>query len=121
MANTPSSARPAPTYPITEKLARRAARLWFAGAPALTLAQWRDDQCARHCEGLPDDPGRTQAFHDAFASELGAIIAATSKARHTTLMAIIQRPAGTTVRTGHFLDENGIATPVCLIGGVHHG
>lgn len=116
MANIPSSARSAPTYPITEKLARRAVRLWFAGTPTLTLAQWRDDQCARHCEGLPDDPQRVQIFREAFARELRAIIAATNNARYrAVLKAIIQCPENVSVRTGQFLAEDGTTTPACLI------
>lgn len=78
MAALPISAHSAHTFPQTEKAARRAARQWFAGATRLTLACWRDDRCAAHCSGLPAAGGRVNAFNQAFARELAAIIAGVS-------------------------------------------
>ena len=75
MAALPIPAHSAHTFPLTEKAARRAARLWFTGAPMVSLAQWRDDRCMTHCAGLPADNARTAAFHAAFAGELANIIA----------------------------------------------
>lgn len=76
MAATPFNARSAQTFPRTQKAARRAARLWFTGAPTATLATWRDDAYRQHCGGLPETPARTTAFNTAFAGELARIIAA---------------------------------------------
>ncbi|HEU0228941.1 MAG TPA: hypothetical protein VFR20_00070 [Burkholderiaceae bacterium] len=74
MAALPTSAHTA-HFPLTEKSARRAARQWFTGTPTATLATWCDDRCRAHCDSLPENPARTQAFHDAFAAEIGSIIA----------------------------------------------
>lgn len=77
MAALPTSlpARSAQTLPLTEREARRSARLWFAGIPSLTLADWRDDRCRAHCAGLPFFPGRADAFNAEFAREIASIIA----------------------------------------------
>jgi|GEM_PF-2421431 len=75
MAALPHPAHSAHTFPLTEKAARRAARLWFTGAPATSLAQWRDERCQAHCGGLPADTVRAAAFNAAFAGELANIIA----------------------------------------------
>lgn len=75
MAALPTSAHSAHTFPITEKSARRAARLWFTGTPHLSLADWRDNRRRAHCSGLPEEYERGLAFDDAFAAELGNIIA----------------------------------------------
>ena len=63
-------------FPQTERAARKAARQWFAGAPTLTLAAWRDQARERHCAGLPFEPHRNAAFNGAFELEVAAIIAA---------------------------------------------
>lgn len=73
MAALPIIARSAQTSPLAQKAARRAARLWFAGAPLTTLAAWRDDACRQHCSGLPDLAQRADAFSQAFSQELAAI------------------------------------------------
>ena len=76
MAAIPTPARSAHTFfPYTEKAARRAARTWFAGAPTMTLAAWRDERCLAHCAGMPDGPERAAAFNAEFVRELAAIIA----------------------------------------------
>ncbi|MBV2181609.1 MAG: hypothetical protein KUL86_10305 [Castellaniella sp.] len=75
MAALPIPAHFAHTFPQTEKAARRAARQWFAGATRLSLACWRDDRRSAHCSGLPAVHGRMDAFNQAFAQELAAIIA----------------------------------------------
>lgn len=75
MAALPIPAHSAHTFPLTEKAARRAARQWFAGATPLTLACWRDDRRDAHCSGLPVSAARLDAFNQAFAQELAAIIA----------------------------------------------
>lgn len=62
-------------FPQTERAARKAARQWFAGVPALTLAAWRDQARERHCAGLPFEPRRNAAFNGAFELEVAAIIA----------------------------------------------
>lgn len=61
-------------YPQAAKAARRAARLWFTGAPTQTLASWRDTARLQHCTGLPDAEQRSQAFDAAFAYEVGQLI-----------------------------------------------
>ncbi|TKR55701.1 hypothetical protein D7I39_10035 [Allopusillimonas ginsengisoli] len=78
MAALPTLARSEHTYPLTEKEARHAARLWFTGAPTLTLAAWRDNRCQAHCAGLPSPVDRAEAFNAEFSRELGAIIAGVS-------------------------------------------
>lgn len=72
------SACSAQTLPLTEREARRSARLWFAGVPSLTLADWRDAKCRAHCTGLPFFPGRVEAFNAEFAREIASIIAGVS-------------------------------------------
>jgi len=62
-------------FPQTERAARKAARQWFAGIPALTLAAWRDQARERHCAGLPFEPRRNAAFNGAYELEVAAIIA----------------------------------------------
>lgn len=75
MAALPIPSSIAYEFTQTEKAARRAARLWFTGAPTLTLSAWRDARCQEHCSGLPGSVGRADTFRKAFAQELGAIIA----------------------------------------------
>lgn len=75
MAAIPAHARSAHTFPQTEKAARRAVRTWFAGAPYLSLGEWRDQSRLVHCARLPADSAREAAFDQAFAQELASIIA----------------------------------------------
>lgn len=75
MAALPVPARSAHTFPLTEKEARHAARLWFTGTPTLTLAAWRDNRCHAHCAGLPNQHDRAEAFVHEFSRELATIIA----------------------------------------------
>ena len=75
MAALPLPARSAHTFPIIEKAARRAARLWFTGTTRLTLYAWREDRCAYHCGGRPDPAAAGDVFRAEFSRELAAIIA----------------------------------------------
>ncbi len=81
MAIASVHARSEHTYPLTEKEARHAARLWFKGAPNLTLAAWRDNRCQAHCAGLPSPADRAEAFNAEFSREVACFIAGT----HTTI------------------------------------
>lgn len=75
MAALPILARSAPvTYPQSEKAARHAVRVWFAGAPTLSLAQWREKAREAHLSGLPVNPKRDEAFDRSFAAELAQMI-----------------------------------------------
>jgi hypothetical protein len=78
MAALPLPARSAHTFPIIEKAARRAARLWFTGTPFQTLYAWREDSCAYHCAGRPDPAAAGDVFRAEFAREMAAIIAGAS-------------------------------------------
>jgi|SRR5690625_602340 len=75
MANISHPAHSAQTFPITRKEARRAARLWFSGTPTVSLAQWRQQSCRKHCEVLPALDDRQSAFNEAFNQEIAKIIA----------------------------------------------
>lgn len=64
------------TFHLAARAARKAARQWYCGIPAQTLAAWRDTARKQHCEGLPNADMRSQAFDDAFAREIGNLIIA---------------------------------------------
>ena len=75
MAATSTPVRSEQThFPITQKEARRAARLWFTGAPTQTIGLWRDTCRQAAIDGLPNADMRSQAFDDAFAREIGNLI-----------------------------------------------
>lgn len=71
MAALPIPACSALTFPQAEKVGRRAARQWFAGATRLSLASWRDESCAAHCSGLPAAGGRMDAFNQGLCLRVG--------------------------------------------------
>jgi hypothetical protein len=77
MAIFPAAAQSAhiTPFPQTERAARKAARQWFAGAPTLTLAEWRNQAREHHCAALPFEPHRNAVFNGAFACEIATIIA----------------------------------------------
>jgi hypothetical protein len=114
MAALPIPTHFAHTFPQTEKAARRAARQWFAGTPTISLCAWRNQCCTEHCAGLPDDARRVDTFHEAFAEEMAAIIAAQS---HLDVPAtVFMHPERVEIRRSTYVDVlSGEETPSMLV------